>query len=230
MYDKIFRRVEQKYLLKDDDYKKLFSLIEPYLEKDKYYKSNIHNIYFDTKDNDLIINSIEKPIYKDKLRVRSYGTPKMCDTVFFEIKNKYKGTVGKRRVCMTLEDFYNYLEKGIFDKDNQIMREIDYFIKYYKLVPKIFIAYDRLSYKAKEEDLRITFDFNLRSRRNHLKLEYGDKADKFFDEDYIIMEIKTLGSLPLWFTHILSELKIYPSSFSKYGNIYQKERISGVYA
>ena len=110
------------------------------------------------------------------------------------------------------------------------MREIDYFIKYYKLVPKIFIAYDRLSYKAKEEDLRITFDFNLRSRRNNLKLEDGDKADKFFDEDYIIMEIKTLGSLPLWFTHILSELKIYPSSFSKYGNIYKKERISGVYA
>lgn len=230
MYDKIFKRVEQKYLIKEDDYKKLFALINPYLEKDKYFKSNIHNIYFDTKDNDLIINSIEKPIYKDKLRIRSYGTPKMSDTIFFEIKNKYKGTVGKRRVCMTLEEFYNYLEKGIFDQDNQIMKEIDYFIKYYKLVPKIFIAYDRLSYKAKEDDLRVTFDFNLRSRRNHLNLEYGDKGDNFFSENYIIMEIKTLGSLPLWFTHSLSKLKIYPSSFSKYGNIYKKERISDVYA
>lgn len=229
MYDKIFERVEQKYLLSKDNYQKLISLLKPYLEKDKYYESHIHNIYFDSKDNDLIINSIDKPVYKDKLRVRSYGKPNMDDVIFFEIKNKYKEIVGKRRVQMTLKEFHNYLESGAFDNNNQIMKEIDYLIKHYHLIPKISISYDRLSYKVKNDDVRITFDFNLRSRRNHLSLNNSNDDHLFFKKNEVIMEVKTLGSLPLWFAHYLSSLKIYPSSFSKYGNIYKQER-SDIYA
>ena len=104
------------------------------------------------------------------------------------------------------------------------MKEIDYLIKYYKLKPKMYIAYDRISYKGKEDNnLRITIDNNLRSRKNNLKLDYGDNGEKYFDTECYIMEIKTLGSFPVWLVKSLSNLKIYPTSFSKYGSIYQKK-------
>lgn len=131
--------------------------------------------------------------------------------------------VFKRRIELPLKVLYNYLEtKQLPIKDNQIMEELDYTIKVNKLKPKIFIAYDRLSYCLKEDkNFRITFDYNLRSRQDDLRLEYGDSGN-LYDDNYI-MEIKTTDSLPLWFADILSELKIYPKSFSKYGAIYKKE-------
>lgn len=224
MYDNVFERVEQKYLINKREKDKLFKKINDNIEKDKYFETTICNIYFDTIDNDLIINSIEKPIYKDKIRLRSYGTPGMDDYVFLEIKNKYKGIVGKRRIKLTLREFYNYIEKGIYDEDNHIMKELDYYIKYYKLIPRIYIAYDRKSYVGKDNKLlRITIDCNLKSRRDNLKIEYGSEGEKYFDEDMYILEIKSLGSMPLWLVNALSELKIYPNSFSKYGSIYKKE-------
>lgn len=222
-----FRRIEQKYLLNEEEKNNLFNIINNYLEKDTYYQSTIENIYFDTKNNDLIIKSIEKPLFKEKVRLRSYNIPNNNDYVFLEIKNKYKGVVGKRRIKITLEDYYKFINNSEFDKNNQIAKEIDYHIKYYNLYPKIFIAYDRLSFKGKKDNnLRITLDSNLRYRYKNLKLEQGSDGKKYFDNPHYIMEIKTLGSLPLWLTNILSELKIYPKSFSKYGNIYKKE--SGV--
>lgn len=218
-----FKRVEEKYLLNKTNKDLLFKKIDKYIKKDDYYKSTICSIYFDNDNNDMIINSIEKPKYKDKVRLRSYNVPKLDDIVYLEIKNKYKGIVGKRRVKFTLKDYYNYIDKGIYDNNSQIMKEINYLINYYNIKPKIFIGYDRLSYKGIDDNnLRITIDSNLRSRRNELKIELGDYGDKYFDEDYYIMEIKTMGSIPLWFVKILSELKIYPTSFSKYGNIYKK--------
>lgn len=224
MYDNVFERVEQKYLIKKQDKENLLEKIKSHIEKDKYFETKICNIYFDTINNDLIINSMEKPIYKDKIRLRSYGTPTLDSYVFLEIKNKYKGIVGKRRIKLTLKEFYDYLENDNYDKDSQIMKELDYYIKYYKLIPKIYIAYDRKSYIGKEDkNLRITIDSNLRSRRDNLKLELGDTGQKYFDEDMYILEIKSLGSMPLWLVNTLSELKIYPNSFSKYGSIYKRE-------
>lgn len=222
MYDKIFKRVEIKYLLDEEEKNKLFNRINSYLEKDEYYKSTIGNIYFDNKDNDLIVTSLEKPLFKEKIRVRTYKTPNLNDDVFFEIKNKYNGIVGKRILKMSLKEYYNFLENE--ESDNQILKEIKYQIDYYKLTPKIYIAYDRYSYKGKEDNnLRITFDSNLRSRRDDLKLESGDYGILYFDKPHYIMEIKTLETLPMWLVKILSELKIYPKSFSKYGSIYKKE-------
>ncbi len=219
-----FKRVEIKYLLSSEEEKKLMNRINKYLEKDTYYQSTINNIYFDTDFSDLIVNSIEKPLFKQKVRLRSYGTPNFDSLIFFEIKNKYNGVVGKRRISFTLNDYYNYINNGIYDNNNQIMREIDYLIKHYNLSPKIFIAYDRLSYKGKFDDsVRITFDKNLRSRRVNLQLDYGSEGTNYFDDPTCIMEIKILGSMPLWLSKILNELKIYPKSFSKYGSIYKKE-------
>ena len=221
MDNNIFRRVEKKYLLTQAQKKKLIKEISKYVVKDKYYKSNILNIYYDTKNFDLIINSIDKPVYKEKVRLRSYEIPNMDSKVFLEIKSKYKGVVGKRRVELTLKEFYDFLD-GKYN-NSQILKEIDYLFKYYDLVPAIFIGYDRLSFRGKEDsELRITFDSNLKSRFDDLKLESGNHGNKYFKDNLCIMEIKTLGAIPLWFTRILSEEKIYPSSFSKYGSIYSK--------
>lgn len=224
MYGKIFRRVEEKYVITKEQYDSLLERISNYIEKDEYFESTICNVYFDTIQKDLLISSIDKPAYKMKIRLRSYGIPKRKDDVFLEIKLKHKDIVGKRRVKMKLSDFYQYINKGIYDNRNQIMKELHYFFQYYKLQPSYYLAYDRKSYKGKKEgQLRITFDTNLRSRKEDLKLELGDAGKKYFEEEKYIMEIKTLDSMPLWLVRSLSELKIFPVSFSKIGNIYRKE-------
>lgn len=206
----IFRRFEQKYILDSNSYNELMNRIKNKIEKDHYYKSNILNIYFDSDKFDLIIDSLEKPVFKKKIRLRSYSTPNMCDKVFLEIKNKYDGVVGKRRVEMTLKEFYDYYNLGIIPKVNkQIMSEIDFFFKKYELSPKIFIAYDRLSFYDKNNiNFRITFDKDIRYRMDELKLDLGDSGKKYFSDDKFIMEIKSLHSIPIWFTDILTELKI----------------------
>ena len=225
MKSDIFRRVEEKYFLDNKQASKLFKEIDSYIEKDEYYKSNILNIYFDNSNDEILIRSGDKPIYKDKIRLRSYSTPSLEDDVFLEIKSKFDGVTGKRRIRMKLSDFYNYINNNKI-KDTQIMREIDYLFKYYDLKPSYFVGYDRLSFKGRDnEGLRITLDKNLRSRTNNLSLEQGDYGDLFFDDDRLIMEIKTLDSMPLWLTSTLSKLKIYPISFSKVGEIYKKEMI-----
>ena len=223
MYDKIFKRVEIKYLLDEEKMNELIKRIKPYLEKDKYFKFEIFNIYFDNKENELIYTSLDKPLFKEKVRVRTYATPAKDDDVFLEIKNKYNGVVGKRRIKISLNDYYAFISNKS-KIDNQILKEIKYHLDYYHLEPKIFIAYDRISYRGIDDnEFRITFDSNLRSRRDDLRLELGSYGKLYFDKPHYIMEVKTLSTLPLWFTKILSELKIYPKSFSKYGSIYKKE-------
>ena len=225
MANEVFRRKEIKYILTKDEFNKLLNKINKQNEKDKYYKSTICNIYYDTSHYDLIRHSLDKPIYKEKVRARSYGIPKLTDTVFLEIKKKYNGIVGKRRIEVTLKDFYNYLKTGELKNVNQqIKQEIDYCFKLYDLKPKLFLAYDRLSYYDKDDiNFRITFDTNIRSREDNLRLEKGDKGKLHFDDDIIIMETKALNAYPLWFVKAISELKLYPESFSKYGSIYQKK-------
>jgi len=224
MYSDYFQRVEEKYLLSKKQRDLLLKRIHSYIKKDKYYESTICNIYFDTLDHKLIINSLEKPIYKDKVRLRSYNIPDLDDDVFLEIKCKYDGVVSKRRIKLTLREFYNYLDGKESPRNHQIMKELDYLFHFYQLQPSYFIAYDRKSYQGiYDDELRITIDSNLRSRKEDLQLELGDAGKKYFSEDHYIMEIKTINAMPLWLVQCLSELKIYPISFSKYGSIYQKE-------
>lgn len=218
----VFRRVEKKYLLTKKEKDIFLKEIKKYTVSDEYSKSNICNIYFDNINNDLISSSLEKPPFKSKLRLRSYMVPTLDDYVFLEIKNKYNGIVGKRRIKLKLQDYYNYLENGVME-DTQIMREIDYYFKLYNLKPYIFVAYDRISYRGKDdENLRITIDANLRSRKDNLRLESGNDGNKYFDEEMFILEIKVLDAMPLWLTNILSKNKIYTTSFSKVGNIYKQ--------
>lgn len=223
MNTNVFKRVETKYLLTDDEYNILMKKIDKHLMKDRFYKSTICNIYFDSEDYDIINKSLEKPIFKQKIRLRSYNIPDLNDDVFFEIKGKYDGVVFKRREKLKLIDYYNYINDGKIPSDKQIMKEIDYIIKKDNLKPKMMLSYDRLSYYDRNnKNFRITFDQNIRSREDDLKLEFGDAGKLYFDKPMHIMELKSLGAMPLWFTNILTKLKIYPKSFSKYGSIYKK--------
>lgn len=225
MYENIFKRVEKKYLLTEQEYHELFSRIKNHLIKDKYFSSTICNIYFDNDKEEVLINSIERPIYKHKIRLRSYGIPTLEDDVFLEIKSKYKSVVGKRRIKLKLKDFKKYQRTKKYTGNDQIMKELDYLFNFYNLKPAYYVAYDRKCYIGKnEEHLRITVDENLRSRKHHLTLDYGDKGKQHFKEKTYIVEIKTLGAMPLWLVRNLSELEIYNRSFSKIGDIFIKDK------
>ena len=225
MAQQIFRRKEIKYLLTEKLVQDLMWLVEPYLTKDKYFKGTNCSIYFDNKERYLAIHSMEKPLYKEKIRIRSYGVPKLDDTVFLEIKKKYKGIGSKRRIPVKLSDFYTYLETGKLDSNSEVIKkELDMCIKRYDLKPMMFLAYDRTSYCGKDNPtFRLTFDRNVRSRNNNLRLEKGDYGQKFFDNDLVVMEVKALEAYPFFFVKALSKLKIYPASFSKYGRVTEKE-------
>ena len=220
-----FERIEKKYLVSGEKYKHLWERLQNYMTVDEYGLSTICNIYYDTENYELIRRSIEKPAYKEKLRLRSYGVPKDTTKTFVEIKKKWAGVVYKRRVEMPMAESRAYLnERKEPSKDSQIKREIDYFLDFYKPVPKMYIAYDRIAMYGKEDpSLRITLDFRIRYRLEDLDLTKGDHGTLVLNEDDVLMEIKVGGAYPLWLVDILSELEIYQVSFSKYGTAYKKE-------
>jgi hypothetical protein len=220
-----FKRYEMKYLISEKTYLLLRQRLKDKLVSDNFSKSTICNIYFDTPDYQLVRNSLEKPIYKEKLRLRSYGTPAGCDTVFIELKKKYKGIVYKRREKMELTEAEQYLyDSEPLTLTSQIFNEINWFIKFYKeLIPAMYISYNRIAlYGAEDPGLRVTFDSNILWREEELWLECGVWGNQLLEEGLRLMEIKTLGAIPLWLSHILDELEIYPASFSKYGRGYQQ--------
>lgn len=214
-----FQRYEMKYLFSIEKYPKLLQLLGPYLKQDEFGLHTICNIYYDTEHFDLIRNSIEKPVYKEKLRLRSYGIPAAEDHVFVELKKKYKGVVYKRRIRMKYEEALHYLESSFpCILDSQISREIDWFLTQYHPKPKVFLACDRIAHVGIEDpELRVTFDQKIRYREEKLDLSAGDEGTLLLAPDQVLMEIKIPGAMPLWMSQILTQLEIYPVSFSKYG-------------
>lgn len=197
------------------------------MKVDKYPIYTLSNIYLDTDDFLLIRRSIEKPLYKEKLRLRTYVTPGPSDNVFLEIKKKYNKLGSKRRVVLPFGELSDYINKGIAPdgiKDTQIFSEIDFSMKKYNVSPKFFIAYDRSAYKNIEgRDLRITFDSNIRYRTDDLDLSHGTYGTQLIDDPgFVLMEIKAADSMPLWLAEALEEYGIKRISFSKYGNCYKK--------
>lgn len=223
----VFNRYEHKYLMDEETFKKVISVMDEHMELDPYNKNHefytIANIYYDTSDDYLIRHSLAKPAYKEKLRLRAYGVPDMSTKVFLEIKKKYNGIVNKRRTALELGEAYRFIRSGKKpgEKDymnKQVLNEIAYFLKMYDLSPKLYLAYDRLAYFEKDNpDLRISFDRNIRSRRYDVHLEDGDYGEALLSGDMYLMEIKTAMAKPMWLTHMLAELNIKRNSFSKYG-------------
>jgi hypothetical protein len=225
-----FKRYEKKYLLSEKEYRQLRERLQDKLSVDDYGKTTICNIYFDTPSYRLVRASLEKPVYKEKLRLRSYGTPKEGNTVFVEVKKKYKGVVYKRREKfeLTQAESYLYNRKQAAIR-TQITGEIDWFLTFYKeLVPSMYISYERVAmYGIDDSEVRVTFDSNILWREEELRLESGVYGSPLLPDGYRLMEIKIPGAMPLWLSHILDELQIFPVSFSKYGKGYQQMVIQG---
>lgn len=225
-----FQRFEQKYLLDTDTYQKLRLELTPYMKPDQYGINRISSIYFDTPDHRLIRSSLEKPAYKEKLRLRCYGLPGPQDPVYVEVKKKYKGIVYKRRVEMPLREAEAYLYHGCRPaRDTQVLREVDYMRQFYReLVPAAYIGYERVAlYGLEHASLRVTFDWNLTWRDQDLHLDGGTDGRLLLPEDQWLMEIKLPDVIPMWMARLLSSLQVFPTSFSKYGTAYQTSACTG---
>ena len=242
MAQEIFKRVEEKWLLPKEEYRRLLPELRKHMEEDVYGKYTISNIYYDTKDFRLIRESLEKPVYKEKLRLRLYGDADENGKVFAEIKKKYKGIVYKRRIGMKLKDARRWLNYGIAPAEGnggkaasftekQIFREISYMKDRYGLRPAVFIAYDRTALAGTEDpELRVTFDTNIRCRTTDTDLASGNQGMQLLPPDTVLMEVKIPGALPLWMAELFERITPYQQSFSKYGTYYEylmKEKNKG---
>ena len=221
----VFKRYELKYMLTPEQKKTVLEAMAPYMALDRYGRTTIRNVYFDTDNYRLIRRSIEKPAYKEKLRIRSYCQTTDDSTVFVELKKKYDSVVYKRRVHLWDQDAMSWLSgKQDCPQDTQISREIDYFIQYYgELKPTVFLSYEREAYyDLNGGDFRVTFDDNILCRREDLHLSSPAYGTPILPEGRVLMELNCSGGIPLWMTQVLSREKIYKTSFSKYGTAYAK--------
>lgn len=226
-----FNRKETKFLLTKEQYQALTKKLEGSFCLDSHCKDGAYkicNIYFDTPDNEVLRRSVNKPYYKEKLRLRSYGLPASDeDRVFLELKRKIGGVVSKRRAALTYGQAKDYLKHGTKPDlsdytDRQVLGEIDWFLRNNSVVPYAYVSYDRIALFGKEDrSLRLTLDCNLQARRNDLSLSHGSYGHLLLPHDAWLMEIKFSGAIPLFLVRILSELKIYSHSFSKIGTEYK---------
>lgn len=218
----VFKRFELKYLMTKQQKEAILQAMSAYMAPDKFGHSEIRNLYFDTDSFRLIRNSLERPLYKEKLRLRSYGAADAQTPVFAELKKKYTGIVYKRRISMDYTDAMDFLAGIRPLPDSQIGKEISYTLSRYGiLTPKVFLSYERDAFHDPNgSSLRITFDENIRFRENDLSLAGNCCGAPILMQNQVLMEIKTSDCIPLWMARTLSELNIYKTSFSKYGNAY----------
>jgi hypothetical protein len=238
----VFQRQEQKYLLDAAVMRSVQAGLSRYMVPDAYNQEqetySIANLYFDTPDNELIRRSLQKPVYKEKLRLRAYGIPALDDTVFIEIKKKYRGIVYKRRSRIRLHDAYAFVRSGVMPDDDpiqnrQVLCEIAAILSRYDLQPRVYIAYERRAWVDPDDRcLRVSFDTDIRCRRSDLRLESGQYGAKLLPEQVWLMEIKSAGCLPFWLARVLSDHDVFARSFSKYGTEYNQllSQISGTTA
>jgi SPX domain protein involved in polyphosphate accumulation len=226
----IFNRREIKYPIREKTGRILMDRLTDYMETDPHNRDQeayrVTNLYYDTPDSTLIRTSLQKPTYKEKLRLRAYGVPSLDSVVYLEIKKKVDGTVCKRRSSLSLAAAYQFAATGCLPaeepgQNRQVLREIQYLLTQYDLAPQVCLAYDRRAFLALEQNnLRISFDSNIVCRRQDLRLERGDYGDPLLAPGEWLLEVKANGGMPLWLTHLLAEYRVYPHSFSKYGAEY----------
>ncbi len=222
-YIEVFKRTEIKYLLSQEQFMRLMDFLNGFARIDDYGKTRINNIYFDTPNFHLVRASIDKPVYKEKLRLRTYGKTDDGTNSFIEIKKKYDGIVYKRRISGPYKDTYDYLVSGGKPiDDSQISREIEGFrMMYESLRPAMTICYDRIAMIGTEDpDFRVTFDTNIEWNTKVMDLRYEIPGMKILKDGEYMMELKVAQSMPIGLARKLSELGIFPVSFSKYGRGY----------
>ena len=224
----VMKRYERKYLLSGEQTEYLVKSLEGHMKLDQYGRTSIASLYYDTPNYQLIRASVEKPPFKEKIRLRSYGLATQESPVFLELKRKAYGIVYKRRVQTTIplvEKFF--AGSGDICAPGQINREITYFRDYYQtLVPACLIIYDREAFFEPGGDLRLTIDYNPRYRTDHLDLTYSMDGLPLRPPGHTILEVKVQEAMPLWLTHILDDGQIYKNSFSKYGEAFRQQLIN----
>lgn len=220
--EKSFKRYEIKYLITINQYINLMNYLSDKVEKDVFYKSTIYTVYYDTDNFELIRKSIEKPIYKEKLRIRSYNKPTLDSSVYVELKKKYDHIVHKRREKIA----YKYVLNNSFleGAETQIDKEIKYFNDFYGgLTPKMFLSYGREAYYFKtDKQIRITFDTNIKYHTENVNLLPSISDIKLLSNNLVLMELKVPFSIPYDLAKYLSSEKIFKTPFSKYGTAYKQ--------
>ena len=226
MDENIFERYELKYGMNREQYNALRKYMEDKIHPDAFPEGVVCSLYLDTDNFEVIRNSIEAINYKEKFRLRSYGSAKDDGMVFMEMKKKIDGVVYKRRIAITYKQAMEYFNNRKMPNQTQIMKEIDYSQNYYGgLKPKVLVIYDRLAFVDNEDsDIRITFDTNIRYRINDLDMRKETEGEQLLTDDHIMLEIKSPGYIPLWLAQKLDELNIRREKFSKYGKIYETRK------
>lgn len=221
----VFCRKELKFLLNDDQCQLIQEALHRRMVPDSHGLNTICNLYYDTADYRLIRHSLEHPVYKEKLRLRSYGVATAEADVYLELKKKYKGVVYKRRVKVTEGEAIAFMNRtGALRKQNQISREITYVRDFYKtLQPKVYLCYDREAwYDPVDGGFRMTLDRNVRYRTADLSLSSPFGGTEILDQGQTLLEVKAEGAVPLWLVELLTREKIQKQSFSKYGRAYNQ--------
>ena len=222
-----FKRYELKYVINREQRDALLKAMEGHLALDMFGHSTIRNLYYDTDDWRLVRRSIEKPWYKEKLRLRSYGLADEDSPVYLELKCKAYDTVYKRRVQSTLQGVRQFFESGVpLGDGGQISREINAFCSLYDtLAPSCLIIYDRTAYYEPDGDLRLTIDENPSYRTEDLTLKKSMDGISLLKPGWTILEVKVQEAMPLWLAAILSGGGIRKASFSKYGEAYRQQLV-----
>ncbi len=229
-YQSCFQRFELKYILTRPQKEALLKVMEPYMKLDQYGRVTIRNIYYDTPNYRLIRASIERPVYKEKLRIRSYRQIGPGEDAFVELKKKFKKVVYKRRLSMPFEKAVDWLRGNELEQPpGQIGEEIRYFRDFYKdLQPTVFLTYEREAFYCPDgSEFRVTFDENILARDHDLSLSSQVYGTPLLTEGLTLLELKAPGAIPLWLTEFLTQNKIYKTSFSKYGTAYQNLLFKG---
>lgn len=223
-YQMTFQRYELKYLLTGQEKEAILCAMQPFMKLDGYGRTTIRNLYLDTDNFRLIRRSLEKPVYKEKLRIRTYRRIKPSDMAYVELKKKYKSVVYKRRMALPeYQVMKSFREGSALPVHSQIEEEIEYFRDYYGILrPTVFLSYEREAYYALDgSDFRVTLDENILYREDNLSLTEEAYGSPLLGEGQTLMEIKTSGGIPLWMSHVLTSRQIYKTSFSKYGAAYR---------
>lgn len=229
-YQNVFERYELKYFLTASQKRSLMEEIGKRMKPDRYGRTTIRNIYYDTGSFRLIRDSLDHPVYKEKLRIRSYQRAEAGDMVFVEIKKKYEDVVYKRRVAMPKNSAENWIDNG---KDipfqNQITSEIGYFLKFYEgIEAKAFISYEREAFSdCSDPEFRLTLDENILARDTDLDLGSGIWGHSLLEPGITLMEVKISGAMPLWMSRFLSRNGIRKITYSKYGTYYKEHILTG---
>ena len=219
-----FARVETKYMLTLPQAEILQQgLFRRGFRRMNFGSPRVQSLYYDSSDYRLIRASLERPAYKEKLRLRAYGDSGGLSKGYVEIKKKYNGVVYKRRTAMGLQEVSEALCLGRLPAEaGQVGREASWMLQHYGLVPAAVITYDRDAWFCETDPgVRITFDRNLSFRRRFLDLNACVPGLPLLREDLRLVEIKTNGTCPLWLARLLYEASAQRTHFSKYGLAYR---------